>query len=225
MLFVVRRLQELGRARRIPLHVHGALSMSREHIWLSRPRAAVDSARTLRRTSEDVDRSLSASSTKACELAYVRMTVSILNGLTVGCTELSLTEYGKGGCVLKPHIFNVLFAAAIHAVVERFIEDPDILRDLVHLEEDLGEDGMKVTTGMCTEISPGYAVRRRCRHCVEDDARSCDRFRSSRSHGIRRENRDIATAETQPTGTPGLTARCRSSGPEAYADDAVFVPG
>ena len=35
-------------------------------------------------------------------------------------------------------------AAAIHAVLVRFSEDPDILRYLVHLEEDLGENGVKV---------------------------------------------------------------------------------
>ena len=46
-------------------------------------------------------------------------------------------------------IFNVFFAAAIHAVMVRFSEDPDILRDLVHLEEDLGEDGVKVEPLAC----------------------------------------------------------------------------
>ena len=33
--------------------------------------------------------------------------------------------------------FNVFFAAAIHAVLVRFSEDADIVRDLVHLEEDV----------------------------------------------------------------------------------------
>ena len=31
----------------------------------------------------------------------------------------------------------------IHAVLIRFSEDPGILRDLVHLEEDLGGDGVR----------------------------------------------------------------------------------
>ena len=41
---------------------------------------------------------------------------------------------------------------------------------------------------------------------------------------VRKENGDNAAADTQP-GHPDLTARCRSSGPEVYADDAVCVPG
>ena len=48
----------------------------------------------------------------------------------------------RQGCLPLP--LNVFFAAAIHAVLVRFSEDPDILRDLVHIEEDLGEDGVKV---------------------------------------------------------------------------------
>ena len=36
----------------------------------------------------------------------------------------------------------LLIAAVIHAVLVCFREDPAILRDLVHLEEDLWEDGV-----------------------------------------------------------------------------------
>ena len=114
----------------------------------------------------------------------------------------------------------------------RFCEDPDILRDLVHFEKDLGEHGVKVELIACvTEASLGYAVRRRRRHCVyvggrpcEDDGRHCDRFQSSRTRRVRNENGDNATADTQ-LGNPDLTARRLSSGPEVYADDAVSVPG
>ena len=35
---------------------------------------------------------------------------------------------------------------------------------------------------------------------------------------FRKGNRDNSTVDTQP-GTPGLTARCRSNGPEAYSDE------
>ena len=45
--------------------------------------------------------------------------------------------------------FNVFLTAAVHAVLVRLIEDPDILRDLVHFEEDLGEDGVKVEPLAC----------------------------------------------------------------------------
>ena len=51
----------------------------------------------------------------------------------------------------------------------------------------------------------------------EDDCH-CDRFRSSRTHRVRKENGNNAAAHTQP-GAPDLTVRRRSSGPEVYADD------
>ena len=50
---------------------------------------------------------------------------------------------------MPPLLFNIFFAAVIHAVLNRFSEDPDISRDLVHLEEDLGEDGVKVDPLTC----------------------------------------------------------------------------
>ena len=57
------------------------------------------------------------------------------------------------GFVLSPLHFNVFFAAAIHAVLVRFSDDPDILWDLVRLEEDLGEDGVKVEPLACVRRS------------------------------------------------------------------------
>ena len=47
-----------------------------------------------------------------------------------------VTQGLQQGCVLSPLPFNI-FAAATHAMIVRFSEDPDIVRDLVHLEEDL----------------------------------------------------------------------------------------
>ena len=42
-----------------------------------------------------------------------------------------VTQGLRQGCVLSPLPLNI-FAAVTHAVVVRFSEDPDIVRDLVH---------------------------------------------------------------------------------------------
>ena len=52
-----------------------------------------------------------------------------------------LRGYGKD---VSPLLFDI-FAVVIHAVLVRFSEDPEILRDSVHLEEDLEEDGVEVS--------------------------------------------------------------------------------
>ena len=41
-------------------------------------------------------------------------------------------------------LFNILFSAVTHTVVVCFSEDLDIVRDLVHLEEDLEENAAGV---------------------------------------------------------------------------------
>lgn len=38
----------------------------------------------------------------------------------------------------------MLFVAVIHTVLVRFGQDQGVLRDLVHPEKDLGDDGVKV---------------------------------------------------------------------------------
>ena len=49
-------------------------------------------------------------------------------------------------CALSPLLFNVFFADVTHAVAVRFSEDPDIVRDLVDLEEDLEEKAAGVSS-------------------------------------------------------------------------------
>ena len=52
----------------------------------------------------------------------------------------------RQGCVLSPFIINIFFAAMAHAVVIRFSEDPDIVRGLVYLAEDLEENAAGVSS-------------------------------------------------------------------------------
>ena len=74
---------------------------------------------------------------KAFELACVRMMVNTRSGLA---------SLMRQGCVMSPPLLNIFFAAVTHAVVVRFSEDPDIVRDLVHLEEDLEENAAGVSS-------------------------------------------------------------------------------
>ena len=59
----------------------------------------------------------------------------------------------RQGRVLSPLFYSFFFAAAIDAVLERFSEDPDLLRNLIHLEADLGEDGVEVEPLACVRRS------------------------------------------------------------------------
>ena len=58
----------------------------------------------------------------------------------------------RQGCVLSTLLFNVFFTVAMHAVLLRFSEDRDVLREPVHLEEDLG--------GNRAEVEPLACMRR-----------------------------------------------------------------
>ena len=125
MLFVVRRLQELGRRRRIPLHMcfvdlqKAYDSVDRELLWQVLARAGIPEAmiEVIRQFHDGMK-------------ARVRMD----NG------ELSewfeVTQGLRQGCVLSPLLFNIFFAAVLEVVLVRFSEDDIILEDMVYLDEE-----------------------------------------------------------------------------------------
>ena len=51
--------------------------------------------------------------------------------------SLDIAQRLRQSCVLSLLLFNMFFAAVIHVVLVGFSEDQDIVRYLVHLEEDV----------------------------------------------------------------------------------------
>ena len=135
----------------------------------------------------------------------------------------------RQGCVLSPLFFNVFFAAAIHAVLVRFSEGPDILRDLVQFEEDLGEGGVELACvrrsvwGMLYADDAGI-VSKSAAGLAKMMTAVVTVFEAAGLTVSEKKTETIAAAHIQP-GAPDLTARRRSSGPEVNADYAVSVPG
>ena len=124
--------------------------------------------------------------------------------------------------MLSPLLFNIFSAAVIHAVLERFSEDPEIVRDLAHLEEDLEEDRVEANA------DPTTCVRRAVWGMLyADDAgivsKSAEGFvkmmtvivtvSKQQAAPVREKDGDHAAADARP-GSQDLTARHRSSRPE-----------
>ena len=140
MLFVVRRLQELGRQRKIPLFMcfvdlqKAYDSVDRELLWKVLARAGVP------------EKMIAV----ICQFhdgmrARARMDDGELS-------EWFLVTQGlRRGCVLSPLLFNIVFAAAVEAIVARFSEDKVILEDLMYLQEE---------TAATAEKTPVERVRR-----------------------------------------------------------------
>ena len=127
MLFVVHRLEELARQRRIPLYTcfvdlqKAYDSVDRELLWKVLARAGVpeEMIAVIRQFHDGME-------------AQVRMDDGEL-------TDWFEVIHGlRQGCVLSPLLFNIFFAAAIEVVLVRFSEDDTVLKDLVYLEEEAG---------------------------------------------------------------------------------------
>ena len=127
MLFVVRRLQKLGRQRKIPLYMcfvdlqKAYDSVDRELLWKVLARAGVPSVMI------DVIRQFHDGMR-----ARVRMDDGELS------ERFEVTQGLRQGCVLSPLLFNIFFAAMIEVVLQRFNEDDTILENLVFLNEGSG---------------------------------------------------------------------------------------
>ena len=124
MVLGVRRLQELPRKARVPLCLcfidlqEAYDSVDRSLLWQILARYGVPRRMTsvIRQFHEGM---------RAC--------VRNDNG---DCSEEFNVEQGlRQGCVLSPLLFNIFFAAALQVALQRFSEDPEILADLVHLQE------------------------------------------------------------------------------------------
>ena len=127
MLFVVRRLQDLGRQRKIPLYMcfvdlqEAYDSVDRELLWKVLARAGVPSVMI------DVIRQFHDGMR-----ARVRMDDGELS------EWFEVTQGLRQGCVLSPLLFNIFFAAVIGVVLHRFSEDDTIFESLVFLDEGSG---------------------------------------------------------------------------------------
>ena len=127
MLFVVRRLQELARRRRIPLYMcfvdlqKAYNSVDREVLWkvLARDGVPEEIIAVIRQFHDGMQ-------------ARVRMDDGELSDW------FEVTQGLRQRCVLSPLLFNIFFAAAIEVVFVHFSEDDTTLEDLVYLEEEAG---------------------------------------------------------------------------------------
>ena len=124
MMFVARRLQEVGRKARVSLHM-----------------CFVD----LQKAYDTVDRTLlwQVLTRIGVPPQMIAVTRQFHDGMGACvrpddgvCPDRFEVEQGlRQGCVLSPLLFNIFFAAVLNVVLQRFSEEPAILAELVHLKE------------------------------------------------------------------------------------------
>ena len=124
MMFVVRRLQEVGRKVGVSFHMcsidlqKAYDTVDRDLLWqvLTRIGVPPQMVAVIRQFHDGM---------RAC----VRPNGGV-------CSDWFEVEYGlRQGCVLSPLLFNIFFAAVRNIVLQRFSEEPAILAELVHLKE------------------------------------------------------------------------------------------
>ena len=148
MMFVVRRLQEVGRKAGVALHMcfidlqKAYDTVDRTLLWQVLIRIGVPSQMiALIRQFHD--------GMRAC----VRPDDGV-------CSDWFEMEQGlRRGCVLSPLLFNTFFAAVLNVVLQRFSEEPAILADLVqHLKEPSTSMGPEPTMDYVRPYGVGHAV-------------------------------------------------------------------
>ena len=130
MMFVIGRLQELARKKRIPLYV-----------------CFID----LTKAYDSVDRTLSW--TVLARFGVPQKMISVIRQFHDGmracvrldgrvCPRWFDVEQGlRQGCVLAPLLFNIFFATVINVTSTRFKADKGIMDALVHLRKKRGAEG------------------------------------------------------------------------------------
>ena len=124
MMFVVRRLQEVGRKAGVSLHMcfvdlqKAYDTVDRTLLWqvLTRIGVPPQMIAVIRQFHDGM---------RAC----VRPDDGV-------CSDwFEVEQVLRQGCVLSPLLFNIFFAAVLNVVLQRFSEEPAILAELVHLKE------------------------------------------------------------------------------------------
>ena len=124
MMFVVRRLQEVGRKAVVSLHMcfidlqEAYDTVDRTLLWqvLTRIGVPPQMIAVIRQFHDGM---------RAC----VRPNDGV-------CSDwFEVEQELRQGCVLSPLLFNIFFAAVLNVVLQRFSEEPAILAELVHLKE------------------------------------------------------------------------------------------
>ena len=140
MMFVVRRLQEVGRKAGVSLFMcfidlqKAYNTADRTLLWqvLTRIGVPLQMIAVIRQFHNGMR-------------AYVRPDDGV-------CSDWFEVEQGlRQGCVLSPLLFNIFFAAVLNVVLQIFSEEPAIFSDLVHLKEP--------STPMGPELAMDYVRR------------------------------------------------------------------
>ena len=142
MMFVIRRLQELARKKRIPLYVcfidltKAYDSVDQTLLWTVLARFGVphNMISVIRQFHDDM---------RAC----VRLDDRVCSGW------FAVGQGLRQGCVLAPLLFNIVFAAVTNVASARFKADKGIMDALVHLRKKGGAGGSN-----CRRVSPIDAV-------------------------------------------------------------------